>query len=82
MIFGSGDPATTGKILAVLGVVYAKTGPLIDITPNFVEKQLECDLEIEGKIQIIVLVVIAVQIIMKKEVRQLIKDVKNIKNVQ
>ena len=82
LIFGSGDPATTGKILAVLGVVYAKTGPLIDITPNFVEKQLECDLEIEGKIQIIVLVVIAVQIIMKKEVRQLIKDVKNIKNVQ
>lgn len=82
LIFGSGDPATTGKILAVLGVVYAKTGPLIDITPNFVEKQLECDLEMEGKIQIIVLVVIAVQIIMKKEVRQLIKDVKNIKNVQ
>ncbi len=82
LIFGSGDPATTGKVLAVLGIVYAKTGPLIDITPNFVEKQLECDLEIEGKIQIIVLVVIAVQIILKKEVRQLIKDVKNIKNVQ
>ncbi len=82
LIFGSGDPATTGKVLAVLSVVYAKTGPLIDITPNFVEKQLECDLEIEGKIQIIVLVVIAVQIILNKEVRQLIKDVKNIKNVQ
>ena len=82
LIFGSGDPATTGKILAVLGIVYAKTGPLIDITPNFVEKQFECDLEMEGKIQIIVLVVIAVQIILNKEVRQLIEDVKNIKNVE
>ena len=82
LIFGSGDPATTGKVLAVLSIVYAKTGPLIDITPNFVEKQLECDLEIEGKIQIIVLVVIAVQVILNKEIRQLIKDVKNLKNVQ
>ena len=82
LIFGSGDPATTGKVLAVLGIVYAKTGPLIEITPNFVEKQLECDLEIEGKIQIIVLVVIAVQVILNKDVRRLIKDVKNIKNVQ
>lgn len=82
LIFGSGDPATTGKVLAVLGIVYAKTGPLIEITPNFVEKQLECDLEIEGKIQIIVLVVIAVQVILNKDVRRLMKDVKNIKNVQ
>ncbi len=82
LIFGSGDPATTGKVLAVLSIVYAKTGPLIDITPNFEEKQIECDLEIKGKIQIIVLVVLAVQIILKKEVRQLIKDVKKIKDVK
>lgn len=82
LIFGSGDPATTGKVLAVLSIVYAKTGPLLDITPNFAEKQLECDLEIEGKIQIIVLVVIAVQIILNKEIRQLMKDMKNLKNVQ
>lgn len=82
LIFGSGDPATTGKVLAVLGIVYAKTGPLIDITPNFEEKQLECDLEIRGKIQIIVLVVLAVQIILNKEVRQLIQDVKKLKDVE
>lgn len=82
LIFGSGDPATTGKVLAVLGIVYAKTGPLIDITPNFEEKQLECDLEIRGKIQIIVLVVIALQVILNKEIRQLIQDVKKLKNVE
>ena len=82
LIFGSGDPATTGKVLAVLSMVYARTGPLIDITPNFEEKQLECDLEIRGKIQIIVLVVLAVQIILNKEVRQLIRDAKKIKDVE
>ena len=82
LIFGSGDPATTGKVLAVLSMVYAKTGPLIDITPNFEEKQLECDLEIRGKIQIIVLVVLAVQVILNKEVRQLIQDVKKLKDVE
>lgn len=82
LIFGSGDPATTGKVLAVLSIIYAKTGPLIDITPNFEEKQLECDLEIRGKIQMIVLVVLAIQIVLNKEVRQLIRDVKKIKDIE
>lgn len=82
LIFGSGDPATTGKVLAILSIVYAKTGPLIDITPNFEEKQIECDLEFKGRIQLIVLVVLAVQLILKKEVKQLIEDVKKIKDVK
>ncbi len=80
--YGADDPATTGQVLGVLSVVYAKTGQLVEIRPNFAEAQLECDIELRGSIQMFTLLIIAVKVIMNQELRQLITDFKHVKEVE
>ncbi len=80
--YGADNPATTGQVLGILGVLYARTGRLLTIRPNFEEKQLECDVEIKGRIQVFTLLVIAVKVVLNKEIRQLIKEVKGIKEIE
>lgn len=80
--YGADDPATTGQVLAVLGVVYAKTGQLVEIRPNFEEKQLECDVELKGHIQLFTLLVIVIKVVLNEEIRQLIAEFKKVKEIE
>lgn len=80
--FGADDPATTGKILGGLGVLYAKTGQLLEIRPNFQEKQLECDVELKGRVQVFTLLVIALKVFLNQELRQLIAEFKGLKETE
>lgn len=80
--FGADDPATTGQVLGVLSVVYARTGQLLEIRPNFQEKQLECDVELIGRVQVFTLLVIAVKVFLNQELRQLITELKGIKDIE
>lgn len=80
--FGADNPATTGQVLGILGVVYAKTGQLLEIRPNFCEKQLDCDILIKGHIQVFTLLMIAIKVALNKELRQLIKEFKKIKEIE
>lgn len=81
LAYGSSDPATTGKVLGMVSVLYAKTGPLVDIRPNFEEEQLECDLKLNGHIQLFTLLVIAAKVFFKKELRQMIEELKQVKEI-
>ena len=80
--YGADNPATTGQVLGILSVLYARTGQLLEIRPNFVEKQLECDVLIKGRIQVFTLLVIAVKVFLNKELRQVIKEFKGIKEIE
>lgn len=80
--YGGKDPAATGQALAILGVVYAKTGPLLEIRPNFEEPQLECEVELKGRIQAATLLVIVVKVLMNPELQELIRDFKNLKEAE
>lgn len=80
--FGADDPATTGQVLGVLSVVYARTGQLLEIRPNFQEKQLECDVELKGRVQVFTLLVIAVKVFLNQELRQLITEFKGLKDIE
>lgn len=80
--YGADNPATTGQVLGVLGVVYAKTGQLVEIRPNFTEKQLECDVELKGHIQVFTILVIAVKVFINEEIRQLVADFKKVKEIE
>jgi len=80
--FGMDNPATTGQVLGILSMVYARTGQILELRPNFMEKQLECDVELKGRIQVVTLLVIAVKVFMNQELRQLIADVKGIKDIE
>lgn len=80
--YGADNPATTGQVLGILSVVYARTGQLLEIRPNFTEKQLETDVLIKGRIQFFTLLVIAIKVALNKEIRQVIKEFKGIKDIE
>ena len=80
--YGADNPATTGQVLGILSIVYAKTGQLLTIRPNFEEKQLECDVELKGHIQVFTLLVIAIKVFFNKELRKTIAEFKNVKEVE
>ena len=52
LLFGTGDPASTGEILGVLAIFYAWYGDGIAITPDFQEKICEGDIFIRGGIRL------------------------------
>lgn len=80
--YGAGNPATTGQVLGILSVIYARTGQILEIRPNFEEKQLESDMIISGRIQLFTLLVIVVKVILHKELRQVMKEFKGIKDIE
>ena len=80
--YGANDPATTGQVLAVIGVLYAGTGPLLEIRPNFEEEQLECEIELRGHIQLFTLLVIVIKVLLNSEIRELIREFKKVKEVE
>ena len=82
LAYGADNPATTGQVLGILSVLYARTGQLLEIRPNFTEKQLECDVLVKGRIQVFTLLVIAVKVVLNKELRQVIKEFKGIKEIE
>lgn len=77
--YGADNPATTGQVIGVISVLYAKTGKLLELRPNFEEKQLEADVELKGRMQIFTLLLIAGKVYFNKELRQAVKEIKNIK---
>ena len=82
VVYGADNPATTGQTIGIIGAIYARTGQILEIRPNFMEKQLECDVFIKGRIQVFTLVLIVIKVVLNKEVRQVIKEVKGIKDIE
>ena len=82
LIFGSDDPATTGQVLGVISVLYAAMGPVLKIVPDFENKRLECDLEFRGRLRVFTLLVILLKIYFNKELKQLIEEIKSIKEME
>ena len=70
---GTGDPASTGQILALQGILYPVLHDKVRIVPDFEEKRAEGEFYISGRITLGALLVCAVRIILKKEVLYLIK---------
>lgn len=77
--YGADNPATTGQVLGMVSILYAKTGMLLELRPNFEEKQLEADVELKGRIQLFTLLLIAGKVFFHKELRQAVKEVKHSK---
>lgn len=76
--FGTGDPASTGKALGVLGVLYAWYGKGITVVPDFYEKRVVVELEFKGRIRCGTLLGKGIRLIRDKEVKRLIKNFKKL----
>ncbi len=79
IIFGSGDPCTTGQILGAAAVFYAFYGKGIQIIPDFEEARLEGNLFIRGRISLITIIIILLRIFFCKEWSRFKQEAKQLK---
>lgn len=73
---GTGDPASTGQVMAAYGILYPLLGNHIEIIPDFEQQIVEGDLLIKGKITLFRLVKTAWIVYFNKDLRHLIKLLK------
>lgn len=73
LLVGTGDPASTGQILAIYGILYPLLGNHIDIVPDFEQQIIEGDLLIKGKITVFKALKTAWIVYFNKDLRRLIK---------
>lgn len=81
VVFGMGDPASTGQILGAVGAVYGFLPEKLYITPDFEEKKLEGNLHVRGKVRLIHVLVIAVKLILDKNIRYVVKKIQSKEDV-
>ncbi len=75
--YGTGDPGSTGEILAALAAVYPIFPKDLSVEPDFEEAVLDCDLAVKGRIQTAVLIFHGGKLILNKNVRRLIRKVRH-----
>ncbi len=73
LIIGTGDPASTGQVLAIYGILYPFIGNHMDVVPDFEQKILEGQLLMKGKITLFHFLKVAWVIYFNKDFRRLIK---------
>ena len=71
--FGSGDPCTTGQITAAASALWPVYGKELTVTPDFNEKFIEADVEVNGYLMLVSVVSAAVKIFLNRESKNVIK---------
>ena len=75
LVFGTGDPATTGQAIGAIAVLYGFFPEKLHITPDFEEKKYEGNIHVKGKLRLIHVVIIAVKLIADRNFRYVVKKV-------
>ncbi len=75
IIFGTGDPATTGQALGVLGALYGFLPEKLNITPDFENRIYEGTIHIKGKLRLFHVAKMIVKLIIDKNFRYVVKKV-------
>lgn len=76
LIIGTGQPDTTGYVLAVYGMLYPIIGSHLNITPDFENTVYEGELLIKGRITVFVLLWNGLRLILDKQLHVLMKQLK------
>lgn len=78
LVYGTGDPATTGQHLGYMSVLFPLYCDHIDVTPDFMEKRLEGDLFMKGRVRLITIGWYVLKVIWNKNVKITISRFKKI----
>ncbi len=70
ILFGTGDPCTTGRLLGAAAILYAAWGKGVQVVPDFEEACFEGELYIRGRISLITLLFIVIRILISNEWKQ------------
>ena len=79
IIFGTGDPCTTGQLLGIAGILLSLYGDRLQITPDFQNKILEGKHDARGRIRLVTILIIVIKLILNRRFKQLKKNVKILK---
>lgn len=77
LLIGTGSPDTTGYLMGAYGVFLPVLGRKINITPDFTQAVIQGRIDIRGHVTVLVLLINACKLIFDKELRILIKKLKN-----
>lgn len=81
VFFGMDDPAVTGNILAIHGILYSVLGDIIILNPSFEEVVLKGDFNFKGKIRIGTVLYQVIRVLLDENCKRFYKIVKKeIKN--
>lgn len=74
IVFGTGDPASTGQILGAIAAVYGVIPKKLTITPDFEEQRYEGRIYAKGRFRLIHLLIIAGRLLIDKNFRYVAKQ--------
>lgn len=70
LIFGTGDPCSTGQALGIFGILYSLYGDRIEIRPDFENKILQGRHYAKGRIRIWSILIIAIKLLLDKRFKE------------
>lgn len=71
LIFGTGDPCSTGQILGIFGVIYSFYGDKFEITPDFENKVFKGSHYVKGRIRLWTILIIVIKLLLDKRFKEL-----------
>lgn len=77
--FGTGDPCSTGQVLAIISLTYQLYEKSIRIIPDFEESVIEGNVFIKGRIRLGTLLIITIKLLLNKNFKQLKKNFNKLK---
>jgi hypothetical protein len=79
IVFGTGDPCSTGQALGVISLIYGYYGNCIKITPDFENILFKGTVKGKGRIRIFTLLIISIKLWLDDNFKQLIINFKKLK---
>lgn len=76
--FGFDDPAMTGYAMAGYGILYPIWHPKLSVEPDFEKQELDCRIQLKGKVRVCHLLKSGLLLFFSKDVRRVIKDIKEL----
>lgn len=81
LVFGTGDPCSTGEILGIAAMFYAAYGRDIQVVPDFEQARFEGNLFVKGNFTLITIVVILIKVLYGGEWSRFRKEAEKLKEV-
>lgn len=79
LIFGTGDPCSTGQVLGVFAILYSFYGGDVKITPDFENQRFEGKHYAKGRIRLATLLIIVIKLILDKQFKQFTRNLITLK---
>jgi hypothetical protein len=79
IVFGTGDPCSTGQALGAISILYSIYGDKIQIIPDFENEIFEGKHYARGRIRLVTILIIVIKLILDKRFIQLRKNIQILK---